>query len=286
MFKQDLNSKIKILSISFILIFIIVGQAWAEKQGKLKIIELKGSYFEIGESWGKAAKSDIQNSIDIEIGGIARYMSVEKKDLIAMLNKLIPIVKKYDPEFIEVLEGMEKGSGIPFEEIFALRSLLELMFYYHKLPAMCTSFAVTGDASEDGKTIIGQNIDWHPGVAMSLLRISWPNGVEQLSLSLGGIWEYPLSYHSSSSAFGLASNLTVSMSDKQDLKKVPISIIMNKAARQKRLEAALSTLINAQQNMAGFILASAEGELVGIESAANEYEVLFPENNIIVRANP
>jgi len=146
-------------------------------------------------------------------------------------------------------------------------------------------FAVTGDATKDGNTLIGQNIDWHPGLPLYVLRITWPSGVEQLSLSLGGIWEYPLSYHPSSSPFGMASNLTVSMAEPMDIKKVPVSIVMNKASRQKRLEAALSTYINAGQNLVSYVLASAEGEMVGIESAAGAYEVLFPENNVMVRAN-
>ncbi len=270
---------------STLLMFLISGNAVAREKKEMKIIRLQGSYFEIGQAWGEALAADLKASIDTEIGWIAQFISKDKKDLIAMSNKLIPIAEKYDPQFIQVMQGMAKGSGLPFEEIFALRTLLELMFYCHKLPAMCTSFAVTGDVTKGGITIIGQNIDWHPEITMSLLRITWPNGVEHLSLSLGGIWEYPLSWHPSSSAFGLVSTLTVSMNETQDLNQVPISIIMNKASRQKRLEQSLSYIVNAQQNMLGFVLASAEGEIIGIESAANTYEVLYPENEVMVRAN-
>ena len=261
------------------------ASAWSTGQGRLDIIRLKGSFREIGHDWGRAIKGDLRSSIDNELTGIARYISGEKKDLIALSGKLIPAARAYDPQFMEVLEGMAEGSGIAFEEIFALRSLLELMFYCQKLSGMCTAFAATGEATKEGTTIIGQNIDWHPGTKMSLLRISWPGGAEQLSLSLGGIWEYPLTRHPGGSPFGLASTLTVSMTPGQDLEKVPLSIVMNRAARQKRLEAALSVFVNGEQNMGGFVLASAEGEIAGVELADNRYEVLFPESGMMARAN-
>lgn len=267
------------------MIFCNPVSAQVADNGRLDIIRLKGSYMEIGYAWGKALQDDLRSSIDNELTGIAKYVGKKKKDLIEMSNKLIPIARAYDPQFLEVMEGMAEGSGISFEEIFALRSLLELMFYNHKLPNMCTAFAAAGDATKNGTTIIGQNIDWHPGTTMSLLRISWPGGAEQLSLCLGGIWEYPLTRHPDGVPFGLTSTLTVSLSPGQDLKKVPLSIVMNRAARQKRLERALSVFVNGEQNMGGFVLASAEDEIVGIELANNSYEVLFPEREMMIRAN-
>lgn len=120
---------------------------------------------------------------------------------------------------------------------------------------------------------IGQNSDWHPGTNMSLLRISWPGGTEQLSLCLGGIWEYSLIRHPDGVPLGLASTLAVPLTHCQDLKKFMLSIVMNRAARQKRHERALSIVVNGEQNMGRFILASAEGEIVGIELPNNHYEV-------------
>lgn len=274
------------IAIFVVLTLIIYGRVAAKEGEMMKSVELSGTYYEIGEKWGKSLKKEIQKSLEIEIHGLAAFISMEKESLIQLAAKFIPMTKEFDPEFMEVLEGIAKGSGQTVEEIFALRSLLELMFYFHKIPAMCTSFAVTSPATADGSTIIGQNIDFHAGLPMSLLKITWPNGVRQLGLTLGGcIWEYTLNVHPSFSPFAMASNLTVSMTEEQELMKVPISIIMNKVGRQKRLEQALSVLIHSQQNLAGFVLASGEGDIIGIENAANQYEVLYPEENIMVRAN-
>ena len=251
----------------------------------MDMVELGGSYYEIGELWGKAAKPYLKSVIADELGGLAEFMSVETDRLISVSTKLLPVAEQYDPEFIEVLKGMAKGADVPFEDIFALRTLLETMFYFERIHGMCTSFAVTGSATKDGSTIVGQNIDWHPGVPMSLFRISWPNGVKQLSLSLGGIWEYSISAHDSSAPFGFVSTLTGTRADSVDVRKPPINMVMSKASRQKRMVKALSEFINSQQSLASFILANGTGDIVGLEFACNQFEVIHPEKDILAHAN-
>ncbi len=263
----------------------IFGQATAQGGNKMKVIELIGSFEEIGFNWGKQLKSEIDTAFQIEIEGTAKFFGIDTNVLIEQAGKLIPAAREFDPDFITVLEGMAKGSGRTFEEIFTLRALLEVMFYLQKLTPMCTSFAAGPERTADGTTIIGQNIDWHTGIPMALLKITWPTGVKQIALTLGSIWEYPLTLPDNGVPFGLASNLTVSMAETQDVVRPPLSLVMNKASRQKRLEQALGIMINTRQNMGGFILASAQGDLIGVEHGDNQYEVLFPENQIMVRSN-
>jgi len=257
----------------------------AGEDEKMDVVELNGSYFEIGEKWGASFKDEVQASIEIEINGIARFFGIEKQAVVGMASKFLSKATEYDPDFIEVLKGFSKGSGLPFEDVFALRSLLEVMFFMQKIPSMCTSFAVTGEATKDSVTIIGQNIDWHPGLPMKVLRITWPNGVKQLSLSLGGIWEYPLSWHPSSVPYGLAANLTVALAKNQKVNNVPVSILMNKASRQKRMELALGEFINVKKDLASFLLANGEGDMIGVESALGDLDVLYPDKDKLVRSN-
>ena len=67
----------------------------AADKGRMDIIRLKGTYTQIGHAWGKAIKNDLKSSIDNEFNAIARYISNEKKDLIGMSNKLIPMARAY-----------------------------------------------------------------------------------------------------------------------------------------------------------------------------------------------
>jgi hypothetical protein len=103
----------------------IFGQATAQGGNKMKVIELIGSFEEIGFNWGKQLKSEIDTAFQIEIEGTAKFFGIDTNVLIEQAGKLIPAAREFDPDFITVLEGMAKGSGRTFEEIFTLRALLE-----------------------------------------------------------------------------------------------------------------------------------------------------------------
>jgi len=274
-----------VIALYLLTMFIATQWPYSAKGGGMDLIELSGTYFEIGEQWGKAFGNDIKASVNAEIHGLAHFFNVKKTQLVSMASRFLPMAREYDPEFIEVLNGFAAGADIPFEEVFALRSLLELTFFMQKIPAMCTAVAVTGSATKDNQTIIGQNIDWHPGIPVKLFHIKWPNGVRQLSLSLGGIWEYSLSSHPDYSPFGITATATVAYKENQDINKPPLSMIMSKAGRQKRLDGALSIFINAKKDLASFLMASGEGDILGFECVAGDMAVLNPELNGLIHAN-
>jgi isopenicillin-N N-acyltransferase-like protein len=277
----------RLFLIAFYLLTMSIATQWpySVKGGGMDLIELSGTYFEIGEQWGNAFGSDINASMYAEINGLGQFFNVEKTQLVSMASRFLPKAREYDPEFIEVLSGFATGADIPFEEVFALRSLLELTFFMQKIPAMCTAVAVTGSATTGNQTIIGQNIDWHPGIPVKLFQIKWPNGVCQLSLSLGGIWEYSLSSHPDYSPFGITATATVAYKENQDINKPTLSMVMSKAGRQKRLDGALSIFINAKKDLASFLIASGDGDMLGFECVAGDMEVLHPELNGLIHTN-
>ena len=53
----------------------------------MEIIELSGTYFEIGKQWGKAFGKDIRSSMDAEIMGLSRFSDIEKEQLVAMASE-------------------------------------------------------------------------------------------------------------------------------------------------------------------------------------------------------
>ena len=134
----------------------------------MEVLELSGTYFEIGEKWGHAIKDDLFSSMHAEIGGLAQFFQTDKQDLITKASSFLPKAKDYDSHFIEVLQGLAKGAQVPFDQVFALRSLLKEAFSIHQIPALCTAFAATGNATNNGQTIIGQNMDWHPDSPVNL----------------------------------------------------------------------------------------------------------------------
>jgi len=248
-------------------------------------VELKGSYYEIGRGWGSTFKGEMDKVVETELGIISNFYGIDIDAVVELGRKYLPVAKSYDPDFIEVLQGFAEGAGVDFNTLFAIRTILEILFYTSRPEGMCTSFAITGDATQNGQTIIGQNIDWHPDLPMALLRIEWPNKVKQLSLSMSGIWEYSLSSHAPDSPYGVVATLTATPDEDPGKLTVPISIVMNKASRQKSLNEALSVFTEAKSNLASFLLANGSGEITGVELGLKSFENLVPEDDMLVHAN-
>jgi isopenicillin-N N-acyltransferase-like protein len=145
---------------------------------------------------------------------------------------------------------------------------------------LCTSFAATGKATEGGRTILGQNVDWHPASTLDLLRIRHDSGIRELVLCLSGSPYYPLN----SAGIGNVANLT--LGPLGDMKQqVPLTFYISRAMRQPRIGFALGILRRQARGLAYFHLADAAGGMTGIESVADDMELILPEKDFLVHCN-
>jgi isopenicillin-N N-acyltransferase-like protein len=246
---------------------------------KFEVVECCGTPYEIGKQYGAACRISLVTSIEALVkeycrspGGLA--------DIKPVLGKYVSLVKQFDPELIDVLQGQADGAGVTLEEIFLLRCNFELSFYYQEMKTLCTSFAVTGRATRDGKTIIGQNFDATIGRPVDIVKTGRSDGMTQLSLVFWGACELTLN----SSGFGMVLNVVVSPAGAQKL-NIPACCVMPKAMRQARIGDALGVFCSAGRSMMYYCLASREGDIIGIETYPDDYSVLAPEKDVLVHAN-
>jgi isopenicillin-N N-acyltransferase-like protein len=245
---------------------------------KLNVVECEGSPREIGRQYGDSCRENLNNSLEKAFAGFQFVYQAGKDKIITNAMKFLPLVKDFDPYFIEIMEGMAEGAGISFEEVFTLRSSMELTFHYNTINGLCTSFAVSGKHTRDGKTILGQNIDWQPDTTLDLLKIHHQNGSVQLALCIGGFVEYVLS----SAGFGMCANATFGTDFKMNL---PLGCYLPKAMRQKSLPEAMEVLKQSARGLGYYHLAAKDGEIQGIESVSDDYEIMHPDQNVMVHAN-
>ena len=246
----------------------------------LKVIECRGTPFKIGKQYGEGCRDSILKSIEINFGILTSGYKISQDQIIDSAKKYLPLVKNFDPELIEMIKGQAEGAGISFDQAFALRCTLEVGPYYPKISGLCTSFAVRGKATRESKTILGQNIDWYPGFPIDLLKVTHEDGLTQLTISLGGFAEYTLS----STGLGICANSTITPVENFQL-NIPVACYLPKAMRQKTIGDALSVLCQAARGVGYYHLASAEGDIVGIESVFDDFNIIYPERDILVHSN-
>ena len=143
----------------------------------LPLIEFQGTAAECGAAYG-AKLTD-------RILGFAKAELNPTKARLTYAEKCWKHVVRSAPHATDFLEGMSVGSGIP-------RNILTLVTLHEEIVHQphCTAFAVTGTATRDGNTIIGQNWDWSPALYPwpGLLRLMRDDAPRTVTYHYPGLW--------------------------------------------------------------------------------------------------
>lgn len=157
----------------------------------IEIIECAGTPYEIGLQYGMAGISFLQESLELCVDTLINFSNItmnaelSKDEILTTAGKFFSMVEDFDPDLIEFVKGQAEGAGMNFRETFYLRCAYEMLLNYGQLSSMCASFAATGSATENGKSIIGRNIDFSGDWPFKLLKIRHIDGMEQLALCTG-----------------------------------------------------------------------------------------------------
>ncbi len=248
---------------------------------RLNIIECGGAPYEIGRQWGEGCRASFQKSLAMLYAGLEHgpFRAGRGKVWDAALT-FLAAVRNFDPYGFEILRGQAEGAGMVLEEALALQCFLEIAFNYGGIAPLCTSFAAAGKATQGGKTILGQNVDWQPESTLDLLRVHHDSGIREFVLCLcGNPW-----YHLNSAGIGNCANLT--LGPLGDMKQqVPLSFCISRVMRQQRIGFALGILRRQARGLAYVHLADSSGGMTGIEAITDDMELILPERDVLVHSN-
>ena len=137
-------------------------KAFAEEIDGTKVVHLKGTPYELGYAHGKLLREDVQEVAGGLAGALdqlSRQTGVPRFIARYMLDLLYKRTSPYIPQrYKRELEGLADGAGV------SLRKLRWAHVISVITERACSSFAVFGPATVDGKLYHGRNFDW----AMSL----------------------------------------------------------------------------------------------------------------------
>jgi isopenicillin-N N-acyltransferase like protein len=248
---------------------------------RLNIVECGGGPYEIGRQWGEGCRESLQHSLAMLYAGLEHGpFRANKGNVWDAAVTFLGAVRNFDPYGFEVLSGQAEGSGMVLEEALALQCSLEIAFNYGKIMGLCTSFALAGKATQGGKTILGQNVDWHPDSAIDLLRVRHDSGIREFVICLSG----SPCYHMNSA--GIGNCVTLTLGPLGDMKQqVPLAFSISRAMRQPRIGFALAILRRQARGLAYFHLADSAGSMTGIEAVSDDINLILPVNDVLVHAN-
>ncbi len=122
-------------------------------------IEVSGSSYEMGYQHGAQASSLVRSYLM----WIEKMTSRSRDILAANAVAFLPYIEALSPRFVEEVKGLADGADISFEEALLCQCRGEAA--RASAPEGCTAFALTGEATDGGRPLAGQNQDLTPEFA-------------------------------------------------------------------------------------------------------------------------
>lgn len=119
------------------------------------LVEVSGGAYEMGRQHGEQASELIARYLLL----IERLTKRSREVLCRNAMGFLPRMEALSPRFVEEVRGLADGAGISFEEGVLCQVRAEAT---HAQEGGCTSFALRGEATADGKVLAGQNQDLPP----------------------------------------------------------------------------------------------------------------------------
>lgn len=244
---------------------------------QIPMIETRGTHRQVGQQIGQASQPGIQQTLaglrdDLPAG-------VTWEQMLQQSQRYLEFSRQVYPQYVEELEGIAEGAGVPFEEVFL--SMCEELWESAAWRG-CTDMAARGHATKDGSTLVAHTNDLLPRAEerLVLLKVQAKDEPEFLGISSGGI--------AISAGFNAAGiSLTGNQLDNNDiLPGVPRLLAVRAILASRHLSEAMDhCLLPQRASSYNNVLADASGEVYSMEGSATDCEPIYITEDTLAHAN-
>ena len=262
----------------------------------LPSISVAGTPFQRGRQYGCMARDRVRRSVEAYRRVFLHYASLDWPTVVRHASRYEPAIAEFSPSILEEMRGIAEGAMVGFEDVLALNVRSEVMFasgapansnLSRALACECTSFAVLPEASLNGHTFIGQNWDWLPHAAETvvLLNVRRDDGPDYVTIVEAGVLAKT---GMNASGVAVCTNTLVNFLDDGPA-AVPYHVMLRALLDCESISDGVSLVINADKALsANYLLGYVDGlaaDLEVIPGGPTSVRVLMPENGILVHTN-
>jgi isopenicillin-N N-acyltransferase-like protein len=255
-------------------------------------VRVEGDARDRGRSYGEQARERVQRSVDAYREVFAAYAGWNWQTVTDHAGAYEGPIERFEPAYLEEIRGIAEGAGLQTEDVLAINVRTEVMFAAKARDASrgigeCSAFAVTPARSVNGHTLIGQNWDWLPHSAETVVvlevqqeaRPDFVTVVEAGLLAKTGM---------NANGIGLTTNALVSDSD-LGAPGVPYHVALRGILDAGTISDAFAVLQRgARSSSANYLIAHSDGLAVDIEAAPGDLGQLFltfPGDGLLLHTN-
>ena len=172
--------------------------------GRIRIVEVKGTPYQMGYQHGQAYAEAIRLFAKerVQLSGSPTWTerSLSREEVLALGDTCVEEHRVYAPELVQELQGMADATGLSLSELIILNGFTDFVDVVYNVSGKtpqsgtkqaahnCTAFIVPDSATEDGHGFCGQTWDMHATATphVILLRTCPVNGLASLMFTVTG----------------------------------------------------------------------------------------------------
>lgn len=224
--------------------------------GGVRVLCLTGSPGEMGLEHGRLLRETVAETVERYIHRSHRTFQVPYEYLIGAVRDCLPQIPG---PFLEEMEGIAEGAGVPFEDIVAYNCIADIDSCYMQRILRCCNFVLGPPATADGLFLHGRNLDFPPLndlMAEAAVAVARADEVPNLFVSFAGM----AAGFTGTNAAGIAFGEVSAPSHDACLDGVPLAVLMRHVlGRATDLDDAVR-LLKATPRTCGFNLALSDGK--------------------------
>ncbi|MBI83939.1 MAG: hypothetical protein CMJ81_12130 [Planctomycetaceae bacterium] len=251
----------------------------------IAVLDLEGTPDQIGVAHGEAQREQIRQYTDRFLGWVTSRAAIPltEQTLWDSWAPQVAVNERLAPDLIAEMRGIARGAGVPFERIFLLNSLLDLVRFRY-LPMSqtgCSTFGLVSEAGT-GRTLLGQTYDLpqlHQDYLV-LMRIRPEKGPRQLVFSFAGVVG---AGGQNEAGIGVCINFLSPLD--VGTGRLHSVVVRQILAGENLADALGSPVVVPRAGGAHFLIADREGNVISVETTAQRHAVFYPEGNVIGHTN-
>ena len=247
----------------------------------LPLIEVSGSHREMGRQFGEQLRESVNEYAEMWLATAARRSGLDRDALLAPMPAFVRVIEEFAPHLAEEVRGVADGAGIPEMVAFSIQIRMELL-YAGPPPQSCTTFALTGERTASGQTIVGQNVDLDEGVERFgvILKMKPEDAPSVMMYTSPGLVSY---VGMNDAGLAVHGNLLLSPGWRPGFPRYLITRLMLEHPRvDDALEAGLQPPRASSRNL---ILGDAKGTIANVELTVDDARVLRSDQGELLHTN-
>ena len=254
---------------------------------QIPLVVARGSAAEQGATIGDVTAEKIRAALEIYRRRFRDEVGLTDTDQNRLGNVYGRIISDFSPNTSEMLLAMAESAGVRRESVYLLNARSEILYgsaEQSEADGACTTAAVLGSHTADGRTYLLQNWDWRFNLndQLCILATEDLDGLQILTLA-----EVGMTAKAGLNSHGVAVGLNLLASDRNSKTPgVPVHIMLREILRQPRLSAAIRVALQAdREGSANVVLASSEHDAIDLELVSDDFAHHLPENGVLTHAN-